>query len=483
MPQTRKIGSTLVLIFMSLVLSGCYFERDTPLFDKTLGEILVKDDVYFAFLDPSSGHLKLNSIRDEPKLERAGGIFYNYNYYEFTSDTNEGEETSNVSFHDSGIEGHYIIQIAVKEKYQYSLSKKNGNLIFWYDFEPKKGEYKKIVERGYRSNTPSTQQDSDKAIKVNSASDLKKIARYILDIRGIDDIEFAKDVVPIELFSRKSDLEDKLTQAVVYECLVEAGHPYSPLPKGVGGVAIMTKIENKKAAPLCEEALSYEKTNKSVRYALARIAYNSEQYATVMEHVDALIDEDFSLAHLLKGQMYQLGEGLQKDPQKAVYHYKKAAEADFAPAHFSLGVGYGNGSFGAVDKELSFSHYKKAAEHKYPDALSSVAYAYYNGSGIAKDLKRSAQYAKEAAELGVVSAEYLYGFMLLHGQGVQKDEALSLKYIERAARDKHTSAQSILGDIYRQGLGLKKNNKLALEWYKKAAEKDDGYSQYIIGWM
>ena len=61
------------------------------------------------------------------------------------------------------------------------------------------------------------------------------------------------------------------------------------------------------------------------------------------------------------GVCYQYGTGVEKDEQKAVEWYKKAAEQRYANAQYSLGVCYNNGTGVEKDEQKAVEWYKKAA--------------------------------------------------------------------------------------------------------------------------
>ena len=65
---------------------------------------------------------------------------------------------------------------------------------------------------------------------------------------------------------------------------------------------------------------------------------------------------------------YYNGTGVEKDEQKAVEWYKKAAEQGYASAQFNLAVCYENGTGVEKDEQEAVEWYKKAAEQGYASA-------------------------------------------------------------------------------------------------------------------
>jgi TPR repeat protein len=71
--------------------------------------------------------------------------------------------------------------------------------------------------------------------------------------------------------------------------------------------------------------------------------------------------------------MYQDGEGIDEDPAKAVYWFRKAAEQDYPPAQFSLGEAYEEGFGIEPDMKRAIFWYNKAAEFGDTDAEEKLA--------------------------------------------------------------------------------------------------------------
>ena len=78
--------------------------------------------------------------------------------------------------------------------------------------------------------------------------------------------------------------------------------------------------------------------------------------------------------------MYDEGNGIKQDKQKAFYWYTKAAEQGYLYAQYNLANMYyekGNGT--KQDKQKAFYWYTKAAEQGYAEAQYNLAIMYYQG--------------------------------------------------------------------------------------------------------
>lgn len=128
---------------------------------------------------------------------------------------------------------------------------------------------------------------------------------------------------------------------------------------------------------------------------------------------------------------------LEKDEQKAVGFFKKAAEKSVLEAYAELGLIY---------------TYGKTIPHDY--ALARRYYEYCEQVG--GDKRGQAQ--NELATLHY------------NGQGTPKDDSKAFLYYQLAASNDSPEGMYNLAMMYENGFGTKRNRKLADEWYKKAYE-------------
>jgi hypothetical protein len=86
-------------------------------------------------------------------------------------------------------------------------------------------------------------------------------------------------------------------------------------------------------------------------------------------------------AHFNLSIMYQLGEGVEKDPKKSVYHWEEAAIGGHPNARFNLGAYEGNNG----RKERAMEHFIIAAKLGYDEALEEVKKCFMKGYGSKDD--------------------------------------------------------------------------------------------------
>jgi len=75
------------------------------------------------------------------------------------------------------------------------------------------------------------------------------------------------------------------------------------------------------------------------------------------------------------GQIYENGNGVQPDQNKAALWYRKSAENGYAPSADNLGYLYTTGKGVKRDYELAIKWFSVAADQGYKDALNNLAWS------------------------------------------------------------------------------------------------------------
>ena len=83
--------------------------------------------------------------------------------------------------------------------------------------------------------------------------------------------------------------------------------------------------------------------------------------------------------------MYDLGEGVSKDKQKAVAWYRLAAEQGYALSQYTLGVIYEKGDEVAQEPKEAFEWYREAAQQGFAQAQNNLGSMYEHGLGVRND--------------------------------------------------------------------------------------------------
>ena len=102
-------------------------------------------------------------------------------------------------------------------------------------------------------------------------------------------------------------------------------------------------------------------------------AYEAGDYQTARKLWQPLAD-NYDLAALRNlGHLYRLGQGVEKNPQKARAYYEKAARLGHAPSQTNLAQMYLSGNGVAYDNQAAMQWLQKAAAQGYEPALQLLA--------------------------------------------------------------------------------------------------------------
>ena len=200
--------------------------------------------------------------------------------------------------------------------------------------------------------------------------------------------------------------------------------------------------------------------------------YDNENYATALQlYLHA--SERPAVQNRL-GNMYEFGEGVERDYAEAVKWYRRAAEQGYALGQYCLGDMYENGKGVAESYPQALALYRKAAEQGNTSAQVSLAGMYENGSGVARDYAEAMKWYRKAAEAGSADAQCDLGLMYELGRGVPENNSEAVAWYRRAADQDYARGQYCLADMYENGKGVAKNYVEAFNLYRRAAEQDNG---------
>ena len=172
-----------------------------------------------------------------------------------------------------------------------------------------------------------------------------------------------------------------------------------------------------------------------------------------------------------------------RHPSDLVKASRKAAEKGDARAQFNLGQMYEWGDGVERDPAEAFKWYRKAAQHGVPAAQFQLGECYCNGQGVQQSVGEAVKWWSDAAVQGDPSAQFKLALCYCNGQGVSQDYAEAVKWYREAAEQGDPKAQARLGDAYYIGLGVTADYGEAMKWYEEAAEHGDASAQRHLGIM
>jgi len=178
--------------------------------------------------------------------------------------------------------------------------------------------------------------------------------------------------------------------------------------------------------------------------------------------------------------MYNVGDGLPTDKDKAFQYYEKAAETGYYRGLYNLGFMYSNGQGVKQDKEKAAHYYQLAAGQGHTWAQNNLGLLYDQGEGVKKDKEMAVYWYRLAAEQQHASAQNNLGLMYEKGEGVKKDLTLAVKYYQQAMENGNLGAQYNLARFYEKGASVKQDRSLAVKYFLEAAMKGQKEAQAHI---
>ena len=200
------------------------------------------------------------------------------------------------------------------------------------------------------------------------------------------------------------------------------------------------------------------------------------RFAGVLERAE----EGNSQAQLEAGQALHMGYPLARNDEEAFRLFTRAwEEGDKLPqAAYELSQMYQKGEGTEKNEAKAMELLGAAAQAKNPDAqylLGTMAY----GANPPKYEDAFAWFSNAAAG-GQAQGQYMTGFMLMQGQGTNKSVPMAIDFFRNAAEQNHTAAQYVLGQIYWKGLGVPVNKKEGEPWLRRAADAGNDAAKALL---
>lgn len=184
------------------------------------------------------------------------------------------------------------------------------------------------------------------------------------------------------------------------------------------------------------------------------------------------------------GLCYEYGRGIQKNERLAVEWYQKSANRGFEEACIRLGDCYHYGKGVEKNDSKAMEFYQKAANNGYAKGFYNLAWGYFCAWWGKKDYKKAVDMFKQSintsknpnecfAEQYHIAECYYSG-----GYGLKYDYEEAVKWFQKATNSYDLKGYAYpaadayyrLGNCYYFGEGVSQNFKTALAYYKKSAE-------------
>lgn len=228
--------------------------------------------------------------------------------------------------------------------------------------------------------------------------------------------------------------------------------------------------------------------NPTAQFYLALVYYygvggKDKNYKTALPWFLKAGENGHAKAQDYLADMYDHGDGTQKDIKKAIKWQKKAAENGIKYSQVNLGIKYRDGKGVKKDYQEALRLFHNAVKIGYLRAYDEIGYMYEMGYGVEKSDLTAAQWYEKAAKKGYKFSQHTLGLFYKKGWGVEKSNLQAFQWFQKAAEQGYDQAQNELGLMYNAGQGVEKNKTAALKWFQKAAEQGHVKAQYNTGVM
>jgi TPR repeat protein len=227
--------------------------------------------------------------------------------------------------------------------------------------------------------------------------------------------------------------------------------------------AVAVSIEDDPAVAAAADALAD-------REALA--AYQKGDYATALRLWRFLaVIRGNSNAQSMLGDMYDKGQGVERDYETAVDYYSKAAAQGDGVARSNLRAMLRRGiaAYEKSDYATALQLMLPLAENGDSSAQATLGLLYFNGWGVPQNDWAAARWYSKAAEQGDALAQNNLGVMYDEGRGVPQDHALAHMWYNLAAAsgDKVAAKNRDIAAKQMTPAQIAEAQKLAREWKPK----------------
>ena len=142
--------------------------------------------------------------------------------------------------------------------------------------------------------------------------------------------------------------------------------------------------------------------------------------------------------------LYNSGEKFYNEKQylQAFALYLKAARAGHTLAMNQVGWMYQRGEGITIDYQKAMEWYQKAASHGNSSAMTNIWWLYDKGEGVPEDNVKAVEWYNKGVAAGNTSAVYDLAWMYEYGEGVARDYPKAMAYYQQAAREESVEAMN-----------------------------------------
>lgn len=198
-------------------------------------------------------------------------------------------------------------------------------------------------------------------------------------------------------------------------------------------------------------------------YNLSCLLFRQDRDAEAIQALEQGVEQEDPESFNFLGYCYDVGQGVEKDPEKALELFLLAAKTELPVGMSNAGIALLE--FNRIEEGLAML--EKAVESKHAYAMNYLGTIYEDGKyGVTPELSRAEALYRESFELEYAKAAFNLA-NLLFKQGKPSD---AIHFLELGSEMKELNCVSYLAYCYDVGQGVEKNPEKALELYLQTAQ-------------
>ena len=214
-------------------------------------------------------------------------------------------------------------------------------------------------------------------------------------------------------------------------------------------------------------------------YKKGHYSFQQKDYEEALLWLKSSANMGYGLAQYLTGQLYDYGQGCERNPHLATKYYHRAGNCK--QALLNLGILYFLGDGVENDEKKAFLYIQNSANQNETRAYAIMGILHESGKGIRKNFSQAASFYRKGALRGDVFAQFHLGRIYYKGTGVPQDYNEALYWYHKAAEEKYSLAQYNLGKMYLNGQGAFVDVDMAIYWFTRAAKQGNHLAQNYLG--
>ena len=178
------------------------------------------------------------------------------------------------------------------------------------------------------------------------------------------------------------------------------------------------------------------------------------------------------------------GRGVEKNPEKALEYFQKAAELGHIEAPGAIGYFYSAGLVVEKDDAKAAEWFQKGSEKGSALAKYNLGRFHLDKKGGLSGTDTGLALMEEAATRGLAEAHAALAeiyFLGLYSSDHKPDFTNAAPHVKAAAANNEAPAINMLGVMKQRGLGMEEDTNGAEECFRKAAMKGDFKAQSNLG--